>query len=232
MEDEAADAGGDAVSGVPIAEGTQEERSQQREFFEFPGPLFRLDIRPATARVAVNRPCRLRAVPRDKSRRAVDADVDITWVVEQGSGRLDTERGEYVVYNAPEEPELAVVRAHAVQDEVACEARATITVTAELGGARPSGTGAVGRHGLPGYTYRYAPGELWRSRYDADEALITVNSGHADFVYASRQNATKLRYVGRLFAKEIVLANFPGADRNDLLERMIELELYMDRSLR
>ncbi len=222
----------DAVSGVPVADGSSEQQRQQREFFEFPGSLYRLDIRPATARVAVSRPCRLRAVPRDKSRRTLDADVDINWVVEQGSGTLDTDRGEYAVYTAPEEPELAVVRAHAVQDEVECEARATITVTAELGGTRASGTGAVGRHGLPGYTYRYAPGELWRSRYDPDEALITVNSGHADFVYASRQQSTKLRYVGRLFAKEIVLANFPGADRNELLERMIELELYMDRSLR
>ena len=90
----------------------------------------------------------------------------------------------------------------------------------------------MGRQGLPGYTYRYAPGELWRSRYNQDESLITVNSGHADFVFASRQSATKLRYVSRLFAKEIVLANFPGVPREDLLERMIELELYMDSFLR
>ena len=68
----------------------------------------------------------------------------------------------------------------------------------------PSGAGAIGRHGLPGYTYRYA----------------------------SRQSASKLRYLGRLFAKEIVLANFPGAPREELLERMVELEVYMNGVLR
>ncbi len=206
----------------------------QRAFFEYPGPLYRLEIRPAKARVAVSGECHLQATPRDKSRRAVDSDVEITWVVEHGGGRLDTESGEYVTYHAPEEPELAVVRAHARQDQVECEARATITVTAELGGAGAgsAGTGAVGRQGMPGYTYRYAPGELWRSRYEAEQSLVIVNSGHADFVYAARQSASKLRYVGRLFAKEIVLANFPGAPRDELLERMIELELYMDRALR
>ena len=206
----------------------------QRAFFEYPGPLYRLEIRPAKARVTVNGECRLQATPRDKSRRTVDSDVEITWIVEHGSGHLDTESGEYVTYHAPEEPELAVVRAHARQDQVECEARATITVTAELGGAGAgsAGTGAVGRQGMPGYTYRYAPGELWRSRYEPDQSLVIVNSGHADFVYAARQSASKLRYVGRLFAKEIVLANFPGAPRDELLERMIELELYMDRGLR
>ncbi len=209
-----------------------ERDAGQRAFFEFPGPLYRLDLRPAAARVAVGGECALHAVPRDKSRRVVDSDVTITWTIQTGNGRISAETGEFVTYHAPEEPELAVIHAVAQQDQITCEAEATVTVTAELASARNTGTGAVGRYGLPGYTYRYAPGELWRSRYNPDESLITVNSGHADFVYASRQSASKLRYVGRLFAKEIVLANFPGASPDDLLERMVELELYMDRSLR
>jgi hypothetical protein len=223
------------VSGVAVEDDRRDanRESGQRAFFEFPGPLYRIDIRPATARVAVGGECRLQAVPRDKSRRIVDSDVTIEWTVEEGAGRLDTTTGEFVAYHAPEEPELAVIRADARQEQIECSARATVTVAAELGGAgRTAGTGAVGRQGLPGYTYRYAPGEFWRSRYDTDQSLIIVNSGHADFVFAARQSASKLRYVGRLFAKEIVLTNFPGAPRDELLERMIELELYMDRSLR
>ena len=85
---------------------------------------------------------------------------------------------------------------------------------------------------MPGYTYRYVPGELWRSRYDVESGIITVNSGNPDFVYAARQNASKLRYVANLFAKEIVLTNFPGAPRDQLLERMVELNLYMEGNLR
>ena len=230
--DSDADSDSGTVPGVVVTDPPAERDAGQRAFFEFPGPLYRLDLRPAAARVAVGGECALHAVPRDKSRRVVDSDVTITWTIQTGNGRISAETGEFVTYHAPEEPELAVIHAVAQQDQITCEAEATVTVTAELASARSTGTGAVGRYGLPGYTYRYAPGELWRSRYNPDESLITVNSGHADFVYASRQSASKLRYVGRLFAKEIVLANFPGASPDDLLERMVELELYMDRSLR
>ena len=40
--------------------------------------------------------------------------------------------------------------------------------------------------GLPGYPYENEPGQLWRSRYEADRELIVINSGHRDFVYASQ----------------------------------------------
>jgi hypothetical protein len=42
------------------------------------------------------------------------------------------------------------------------------------------------------------PGQLWRSRYDADQNVIVVNSGHRDFVYTSRAKTLKLRYLVRL----------------------------------
>jgi hypothetical protein len=37
---------------------------------------------------------------------------------------------------------------------------------------------------------------------------------------------------GRPFAKELVLANFPGFDSRELLERMIALSLYAEENLR
>ena len=40
--------------------------------------------------------------------------------------------------------------------------------------------------------------------------LIVINNGHRDFVYASKSKALKLRYICRLFAKELVFKNFPG----------------------
>ena len=40
--------------------------------------------------------------------------------------------------------------------------------------------------------------------------MIIVNNGHRDFVYASRSKALKLRYLVRLYAKELVLHNFAG----------------------
>ena len=85
---------------------------------------------------------------------------------------------------------------------------------------------------MPGYTYQHAAGELWRSRYDEPQNVIVINNGHRDFIYASKSKALKLRYIARLFAKEIVLKNFQGSNSEKLLERMIELSLYTEENLR
>jgi len=51
----------------------------------------------------------------------------------------------------------------------------------------------------------------------ADKNLIVVNSGHRDFVYAARNKALKLRYICRLYSKELVLRNFVGLPAEQLL---------------
>ena len=86
--------------------------------------------------------------------------------------------------------------------------------------------------GLPGYTFQKAPGELWRSRYDIENNVIVINNGHRDFVYTSKSRSLKLRYICRLYAKELVYHNFPGYSADQLLERMIELSLYTEENLR
>jgi hypothetical protein len=58
-----------------------------------------------------------------------------------------------------------------------------------------------------------------------------VNNGHRDFVYALRNKALKLRYLVRLFAKELVLRNFVGLPSDQLLERMVELSLRTEEHL-
>jgi tryptophan synthase beta chain len=40
--------------------------------------------------------------------------------------------------------------------------------------------------------------------------IIVVNSGHRDFVFATRNRALQLRYLARLYVKELVLKNFAG----------------------
>jgi hypothetical protein len=64
-----------------------------------------------------------------------------------------------------------------------------ITVTNELlAQINPATTPA---RGLPGYTFERAPGESWRSKFDAKHHLIVINNGHRDFVYASRAKSLK-----------------------------------------
>ena len=74
----------------------------------------------------------------------------------------------------------------------------------------PAGSGVIDARGLPGYTFEFASGELWRSLFDATRNVILVNNGHRDFVFASRTQALKLRYLVRLYVKELVLRNFSG----------------------
>ena len=62
--------------------------------------------------------------------------------------------------------------------------------------------------------------------------MIVVNNGHRDFVYASRSRALKLRYLARLYAKELVLRNFLGQPSETPLGRMIELSFYAEENLR
>ena len=128
------------------------------------------------------------------------------------------------------EPGLARVRVNASQGEIACSAEAVITVTDTI--ERETRWPAGARQGLPGYTFERAPSELWRSRYDTERNVIVVNNAHRDFVYAARSKALKLRYIARLYAKEIVLKSFPGAPAEQLLERLLELALYTEENLR
>ena len=86
--------------------------------------------------------------------------------------------------------------------------------------------------GSPGYTFERAAGELWRSRFDAERNIIVVNNGHRDFVFATRNRALQLRYLVRLYVKELVLRNFAGlpaaqlarADGRALIVRRREVE--------
>ena len=115
------------------------------------------------------------------------------------------------------------------QHEVRCSADTLVTVTDSLAGEL--GTSVASARGLPGYTLERAAGELWRSRFDADRNLIIVNIGHRDFVFPTRSRMLQLRYLVRLYVKELILKNFAGMPAEQLTERMIELLLYVEDKL-
>lgn len=214
------------------SEGEEETREtpRQKQFFEFAGPLYSVRISPASCQLAVNAQRTFRAVARDQKRCLVEEQIAFRWTMLEGPATLDAEEGEIVSLRAGSEPGLCHLEVVATQGDVSCRGEALITVTDSLlDDATP---GAENRQGLPGYTYRRAPGEVWRSRYDAENNLIVINNGHRDFVFASRNKALKLRYICRLFAKELVLKNFAGYPADQLLERMLELTLHTEEHLK
>ena len=147
----------------------------------------------------------------------------------EGVGTLEGPHNQAVMFLAGQEPGLTRLKVTVSQRDVVCEAEALITVTHEL--LAQIGATAVSSQGLPGYTFERALGELWRSKFDAARNIIVVNSGHRDFVYASRNKSLKLRYLVRLYAKELVLRNFVGLPADQLLERMVELSLRTEEHL-
>jgi hypothetical protein len=230
--------GGDAAGvsedgGEPSAELEEPPTrdTAQRQFFEFAGPLFAAVVSPAASTVLRGESRKFRALPRDRSRRRVTEDLSFAWRIVEGGGELLGAADQEVEYRAPGEPGLTRLEVTVTQRDIVCTADTLITVTDRLD--TPGVGSALGHaRGLPGYTFERAAGELWRSRFDAPRNLIIVNSGHRDFVFATRNRALQLRYLVRLYVKELVLRNFAGAPSEQLLERMVELSLYAEEKLR
>ena len=213
-----------------IYSGDEADVAPQRDFFDFPGPLYSVVISPASCTVPVGESRNLRAIPRDRSRRMVEENLTYAWEISDGGGEISSADSEIISFHGPQEPGLTRLRVRVLQDQVECEAEALITVTDAL--MPESSRLSRERQGLPSYTFERAPGELWRSRYDDERNLIAINNSHRDFVYASRNRALKLRYICRLYIKELVCKNFPGLSPDHLLERMVELSLYTEEHLK
>jgi hypothetical protein len=237
---EAGGAGSSAAGGVPagtdweellpgVAEPTA-SGSPQRQFFDFAGPLFSVVVSPAASTTPLNESRHFRALPRDRSRRRVTEDLKFAWELAEGEGSLQGAADQEVEYRAPAVPGLARLTVTVSQRELTATAEALITITDSLESAMSPAV--VNTRGLPGYTFERAAGELWRCRFDVERNIIVVNSGHRDFVFATRNRALQLRYLVRLYVKELVLKNFAGASSDQLLERMIELSLYAEEKLK
>ena len=204
--------------------------AQQRQFFDYAGPLYSVVISPAASTTPLNEVRKFRALPRDRSRRRVHKELRFNWEILEGDGSLQGVGDQEVEYRAPAIPGLARLRVTVIQRETACTAEALVTITDNLEIAMSSAV--ITTRGLPGYTFERAAGELWRCRFDSERNIIMVNSGHRDFVFATRNRALQLRYLARLYVKELVLKNFAGLPADQLLERMIELSLYAEEKLK
>lgn len=222
---------GAAVSQADAGEADGElPETPQKQFFEFAGPLYRARISPASCVLPVGQSRSLRALCRDRNGRTVDDGLEFAWRIKAGGGALDNTAGEIASFTAPAEPGLVELALTVTQGDTVCEAQALVTVTDSL--VPESREPSAPRQGLPGYTFERAPGKLWRSRFNAEQNVIVINNGHRDFVHCSKTKAHKLRYIARLYAKELVLRNFPGLPADQLLERLIELSMYTEENLR
>ena len=219
----------DEISDLGVAEPTSGDEAQ-RQFFDYAGPLFSVVVTPAAGTLPVNERRRFRALPRDRSRRRVTEELAFRWEIVEGEGSIDSTVDQEVEFSAAAVPGLVRLRVTVTQREIECFAEALVTVTDTFDASVSSAV--VNTRGLPGYTFERAAGELWRSRFDTGRNIIVVNNGHRDFVFATRTRALQLRYLVRLYVKELVLKNFAGMPAEQLLERMVELSLYAEEKLK
>ncbi len=210
------------------------QKGGQKEFFEIAGPLYSAAIVPASLVMRVGETKKLKVKAMDRKKLQIDSGYSVIWYIDDGEGEIDDPEKEFIVFKAADEPGIVILKAIVKQDEMECLSECIITVTDELLKGDGSELGDDGSHkkGLPGYTFQRAPGELWRSRFDSQRSIIVINNGHADFIFASKSKLRKLRYISKLFTKELVLYNFPEASKNELLERIVELQLYSEENLR
>jgi hypothetical protein len=203
---------------------------RQIDLFDYAGPLHRVEIAPAAMIVALNQVRKFRALPQDRAQRHVQDGVWFAWRILEGGGLLQSAADQEVEFRAPATPGLTRLQVTVTQRDISCSAEALVTITDSL--PVPLTPTVVTRRGLPGYTFERAAGELWRCRFDAARNIIIVNGGHRDFVFATRNRATQLRYLMRLYVKELVLRNFAELPADQLLERMIELSLHAEAHLK
>jgi len=88
-----------------------------------------------------------------------------------------------------------------------------------------------GGRGLPSYRLEPEHGQPWRSRYDSRANEIIINSSHRDFLSSKASVGKHRRYIGKLYAKEVVLSNFPHESPAQALERLIEVTLRTEDAL-
>ena len=85
--------------------------------------------------------------------------------------------------------------------------------------------------GLPTYRIESLPNSPHRSAYDAAKNEVIVNSSHPDFATSKTGSAKHRRYIGKLYAKEVVLINFPNEPSELVADRLIEMLVRTEENL-
>lgn len=196
-----------------------------REPLLFPaeaGPLAAVRIVPRHPRRPPGGEVKLAAVCRDGAGVVVADGVSLHWRLVSGSAWLTADAAACRVRS--DSVGLTIVEVTARQDDI------EVTDTAEVKFLEDAGDGPTSR-GLPSYRLEAEHGRPYRSRYDTRTNEIVINSAHRDFL-ASRASASRhRRYIGKLYAKEVVLSNFPHESPAEALERFVELTFRTDDAL-
>ena len=208
---------------VMPAEGEEETAAdEQRDLLPLElGPLATVRITPRHPRRKPGEECVLTASARDAHGQRVAEAENIAWAwrIAEGAGRIIRTEGKQFVLTCDQEGEV-VVEVTATQAEQAATDRVTVKFLESVADSDKDTS-----KGLPSYRLEPEHGKSWRSRYDAKRNEIVINSAHRDFLSSKATASKHRRYIGKLYAKEVVLINFPHESPAEVMERLVEITL-------
>ena len=215
-----------AVNGKPLTQTAHARAKKEMVATHSRSQLNQVDtvvITPRNARRQPNGTCLLIATARNGRAEQLTDNVRFKWRIVQGQGRLRQIDGSRCTVTA-RKPHRVVVEVTADQgkrrvvDQVSVR---FIDHSDDFGSAR----------GLPSYRLNAEPSQEWRSRYDVKKNEIIINSAHRDLLASRTSIAKHRRYIGKLYAKEVVLLNFPHESSSEAMERLIEVIVRTEDAL-
>ncbi len=189
-----------------------------------PGPLHAVRIAPRHPRRSPGRTVRLLARAYDAEGTPLPERVSFSWRLAEGGGSIEPDEAACGV--TADAAAVVVVEVTATEGQVRAVDRVEVRFIEGAG----DDTGPAHR-GLPSYRLEAEHGGSWRSRYDARKNEIVINSAHRDFLTSCGSPAKHRRYIGKLYAKEVVLSNFPHETPAQALERLVEITLRTEDAL-
>jgi hypothetical protein len=214
-------------NGMPVNQ--KEKPSAIPSFLDvLPGEPARAALSPRFLSMLPGESHRLKVYVYDSMNIEIEENILVQWAVKFGGGTVAMHLFEtQAIFQAPAEPGNVIVSA-----EVACGTWHTgVECKIKLLSPEESGSGVSVGQGLPNYRLVADVSGNWRSRYLPLKNIIEINSLHRDFTLSKASFASHRKYVSKLYAKEIVLLNFPGISQNETLERLVEVLVRIEKQL-
>ncbi len=185
------------------------------------GPLSEVRISPRIAVIGPGETRSLLAKPLDPKGALILAGVSFEW----------SAPGAATLLTLKTEGPAAHVEAREREGEVTIRVVARHQNKEAVGEAKVVITKSPNQYQFPPPEYVRAPQEGWRSRYKGETGVMEINSGHRDYERVAANLKGRIRYISKLYAKELVLMNFVGVPPTQLLEHLVEVTSVLEQKL-